>query len=303
MAKIKDKLNKVKDIKELLGAVDILKQELEEIEDIESLENIEKEIEEVKKIKAILKNDFEKIEESISEVKESLTIEDSSLRLDLEGINDELNSILEDLDERNEEVDEILSKIEKSQTKDTEMYKLGLTNLGEQLKQSSEALVSDFNIKYKEIKLLLNKHKEDNTISLLEKDEIIDGKFLQLEKDLKKFAQGIYQYGSSFSISVNGIYIGTTAGVNFKAGTNVTLSQSTDSQGNITITFNATSSGSGISFETPTGVIGGTSFIVLHTPKYIVSDGVTYFENNGYTLSGLNITMDIAPQGFIISAY
>lgn len=66
----------------------------------------------------------------------------------------------------------------------------------------------------------------------------------------------------------------------------------------------STSTG-GISFETPSGAVNGinTAFSVLNTPKYIVSDGVTYFQNSGYTLSGLSVTMDIAPVGFIQSAY
>lgn len=57
--------------------------------------------------------------------------------------------------------------------------------------------------------------------------------------------------------------------------------------------------------ETPVGTVNGTNrtFTVTNTPKYIVSDGVTYFENSGYTLSTLTITMDFAPVGFITSAY
>jgi len=57
--------------------------------------------------------------------------------------------------------------------------------------------------------------------------------------------------------------------------------------------------------EVPTGTVNGTNrtFTVTNTPKYIVSDGVTYFENNGYTLATLTITMDFAPVGFIESVY
>ena len=62
---------------------------------------------------------------------------------------------------------------------------------------------------------------------------------------------------------------------------------------------------SGVTVETPTGIINGSNvtFTVSNTPKYVISDGVTYFVNNGYTLSGLTVTMDIAPVGFIKSVY
>ena len=57
--------------------------------------------------------------------------------------------------------------------------------------------------------------------------------------------------------------------------------------------------------ETPVGTVNGINktFTVSNTPKYVVSDGVTYFANNGYTIVGLTITMDYAPTGFIRSYY
>ena len=59
------------------------------------------------------------------------------------------------------------------------------------------------------------------------------------------------------------------------------------------------------SVETPSGTVNGinTSFTVLHTPQFIVQDGVTYFDGEGFTLSGLNITTDFPPVGFIRSFY
>jgi len=67
--------------------------------------------------------------------------------------------------------------------------------------------------------------------------------------------------------------------------------------------------GAATTWETPSGIVDGsnTSFTATHTPIYIISDGATYFENAGYTLSGLNITMNVAPKaapdGFIRSFY
>ena len=65
----------------------------------------------------------------------------------------------------------------------------------------------------------------------------------------------------------------------------------------------------GVRFETPLGTINGinTVFTVFNVPKYVIGDGITYFEDNGYTLSGAasgkTVTMEVAPTGFIRSAF
>lgn len=61
--------------------------------------------------------------------------------------------------------------------------------------------------------------------------------------------------------------------------------------------------GSGVTKEIPTGTVNGsnTTFTVSATPKWIVADSNTYFENNGYTLSGLTVTMTSAPWSSIIA--
>lgn len=66
-----------------------------------------------------------------------------------------------------------------------------------------------------------------------------------------------------------------------------------------------TATGSGVTYETPTGTVNGsnTSFTVTATPLFVIVDGVTYFENNGYTLVGLAITTSVPPTGFIRSAF
>ena len=61
----------------------------------------------------------------------------------------------------------------------------------------------------------------------------------------------------------------------------------------------------GVSFETPSGAVNGSNvtFTVTQTPLFIVADNQTYFQNFGFTLSGLTITMDAAPYNFIRSAH
>ena len=50
----------------------------------------------------------------------------------------------------------------------------------------------------------------------------------------------------------------------------------------------------GFAFETPSGTINGVNatFTVTHVPAFIVINSNLYFQNNGYTLSGLTLTID-----------
>lgn len=85
-------------------------------------------------------------------------------------------------------------------------------------------------------------------------------------------------------------------GPHYLAGSGISI------EGNV---LSATGGGGGVSFETPTGTVDGsnTSFTVTETPVYVIVDGVTYFEDNGYTISGSTITTSVPPTGFIRSAY
>lgn len=51
----------------------------------------------------------------------------------------------------------------------------------------------------------------------------------------------------------------------------------------------------------PTGTINGVNqvFTVTAKPLWVVSDGTTYFDANGYTYAALTITMDIPPSSYI----
>ena len=61
----------------------------------------------------------------------------------------------------------------------------------------------------------------------------------------------------------------------------------------------------GVRVETPTGIVNGinTAFQIGKEPKYIVSDGITYFANNGYTIANKLITMTIPPSQYIRNFY
>ena len=59
--------------------------------------------------------------------------------------------------------------------------------------------------------------------------------------------------------------------------------------------------GGGGTISTPTGTVNGsnTSFTVTAVPLFIVSDGIVYFENFGFSITGLAITMTIPPSQYI----
>lgn len=58
---------------------------------------------------------------------------------------------------------------------------------------------------------------------------------------------------------------------------------------------------SGVTVETPTGTINSsnTSFTVTAEPKWVVSDGITYFDSAGYSYAALTITMDVPPSSYL----
>lgn len=58
--------------------------------------------------------------------------------------------------------------------------------------------------------------------------------------------------------------------------------------------------------ETPTGTINGsnTAFTVVHTPTFLILNGAVYTQGVDYTLSGLSVTMTIAPvTGSVFRSY
>ena len=65
----------------------------------------------------------------------------------------------------------------------------------------------------------------------------------------------------------------------------------------------ASNGSSGVNVNTLVGDIDGSNTIFtyrgLSTLRFIVSDGITYFEGAGYSKSGNVITMDLAPSQFI----
>ena len=64
---------------------------------------------------------------------------------------------------------------------------------------------------------------------------------------------------------------------------------------------NQSGGGGSVTVETPSGSVNSSNvtFTVTAEPKWIVSDGITYFSGAGYSLVTLTVTMDVAPSSFI----
>ena len=115
-----------------------------------------------------------------------------------------------------------------------------------------------------------------------------------LEEKIKKLEEGgtgrVSIFGGSrpFQIQSAGTAIDKYARViNF---TGATVSRSTDGVTTVAVT------GGGV--ETPSGTMNSTNktFTVLHTPIFLTWQGQMLYENSGYSLTGLTITLDVAPD-------
>jgi len=65
--------------------------------------------------------------------------------------------------------------------------------------------------------------------------------------------------------------------------------------------YTSSTTGSGVTVETPSETPDAiiTVFTVSAEPKWVVADGITYYDGAGYTYSSLQVTMDIAPSSTI----
>ena len=102
------------------------------------------------------------------------------------------------------------------------------------------------------------------------------------------------EWGSLMLVYSNGVLVDIAESINFTNGT-----VTTDGAGHITYTAPAGGGGGGYTVETPTG--SGKNFTVSATPVYLVVDNVTLFSGYGYTIIGLNVTLDVPMVNFIRS--
>ena len=108
-----------------------------------------------------------------------------------------------------------------------------------------------------------------------------------------------YLGGSKNNVQTNGVTLNGVDTINFGSGLTVVQ------VGNIITVTASGGGGSGVTVETPPEVVNAVNatFTVTHEPKWVVSDGVTYFAGAGYTYAALSITLDIPPSQYIRSIY
>lgn len=100
---------------------------------------------------------------------------------------------------------------------------------------------------------------------------------------------------------IDGVKKGIISNLNLKGGTNMAIAYS-QVNGQDTLTFNASGGGpGGLTVETPPEAPNAviTAFTVSAEPQWVVADGTTYFDGQGYTYAALQVTMDIPPSATI----
>lgn len=238
------------------------------------------------------------ISESIQEIRNDIENDTESQDL-FDSFSEEVSLLREDIDSISTIIDESFDRSETEQKNLSAAYLEMGNRIDEIGKSVSEKLMGDI-VKLRDSHSVLDSSfkllQEGNKLHL-SKFDIVDKNFLKFEKDLKKYASQIYEYGSSFSILNNGVLVGTTNGLNLKAGTNMTITVTVDKQGTVTAQFDATGGGSfngtqEKSTTLPNGSV--TTFSFAHTPKIIAWNGAVQTLTEDYTISGNTITFSMS---------
>lgn len=138
-------------------------------------------------------------------------------------------------------------------------------------------------------------------------DEEIREDIDELREELKKaLEQGkqvnvVNSPSRGMFIYIGGVKKGIISNMNLVAGTNMAIAYS-QVNGQDTLTFNASGGGpGGLTVETPPEAPNAviTTFTVSAEPQWVVADGTTYFDGQGYTYAALQVTMDIPPSATI----
>lgn len=253
----------------------------------------------VEEIRGVLKKEstegLKKIRDIVDDLKQDLENSGSSFEEDIEHVYEEIES-LSDLIEnamdtavstaeeksipKFKELDSKISEGIESLENKIEKIGLGIFEEGEKYQKSTKDLD-------KKVELL----RADNKVHYKGRKEV--GKqVLKLEAELKKLSKSIYEFGSSLSVLSNGSLVGASFGINFKNGTNTTVSITANAQGFIDVAINATGGGGSFtgsqekSTTTPDGATQAFNF--THSPKLIFWNGAMQTLTDDYTVTGAN---------------
>lgn len=100
-------------------------------------------------------------------------------------------------------------------------------------------------------------------------------------------------------VHVNGEYVGNTRDL-VLTGSGVTH---TVTNGMLTLVISGGGSGSLSAINPTSGTVNASNqvFVFAQAPVYVVADGISYFENKGYSLSGTTATFtDVIPSQYVI---
>lgn len=138
--------------------------------------------------------------------------------------------------------------------------------------------------------------------------ETLNKALTDLEKRVMSRVSNLTNHGDhanrNIAVGGNTSVLSRYTDINFKAGSNVTLTAVVNNTTKYTDITIASSGGSGGgSFLTPTGSVNGvtSTFGVASQPTMVVADGMGRVEGFGYSYSSVaaQITVDIPPQDFI----
>src|SRR3990167_1911071 len=242
--------------------------------------------------------DFAPLFKSIEEIEKTL---DEKIKQTSILVNNELGNLRTSLQHGDSALSSTVSELRK-ELESLKVQRMEIATLRERLntipdvRQSIETAVAKIQIAMEEDE----KHDEKEMEDMMQKcKEEVNKLRTELMSRMNNLPHG---GNANRDIKIGGVSVlDLFTDINLKAGTNVTISYSKNQTTKYTdITFAATG-GSGWTIETPTGTADGvnTAFTVTATPKCVIIDGITYFENDGYTLAVLTITTTVPPTGFI----
>lgn len=105
-----------------------------------------------------------------------------------------------------------------------------------------------------------------------------------------------------FFLYVDGVKKGLLSTINFKSGSNMSISHAkVNGMDTITFTSSGGSGPGGLTIETPPESVNASrvAFTVSAQPSYMVADGTTYFAGAGYSYAALTVTFDVPPSQYV----
>lgn len=232
----------------------------------------------------VLNNADGKINRLVSDTQESL-------RLMIRGLDEDIKSFDKEIDRIRVRAESIKPQKGDKGDSPTREFLLSLIQPLIPTKDYLLSLIRSVMPEQPKVETLTRDEITNMVLSLIPKDKPVEGTGLGAH-EITNIVESILS--QKFAAKKKGWFGGGGGGDLIGAGDGVTITVNAIGRKMI-------SASGGGTVSTPTGTVDGsnTSFTVSGTPKWIVADGITYYENAGYTLSGSTITMDIPPSQYI----